>query len=96
MTNHSLPEDVLKALKTDSTASVLESVHKIVAKRISNLILLPVGRLGFDQKLGEFVLDSMLAAEFRTFVFRSLEVDVPFMTLLDKNTSVNSLAELIT
>ena len=34
----------------------------------------------------------MLAAEFRTFVFRKLEVDVPFMTPLAKKTSVESLA----
>ena len=37
----------------------------------------------------------MLAAEFRTFVFHALEVDVPFITLLAKDTSVNSLAQLI-
>lgn len=37
----------------------------------------------------------MLAAEFKTFIFRALEVDVPFMTLLAKDTCLSSLAQLI-
>ncbi|XXH01410.1 hypothetical protein Hte_007770 [Hypoxylon texense] len=44
-----------------------------------------------EQKLGEFGIDSMSAAEFRTSIFHALDVDVPFMTLLDKHTSVRSL-----
>ena len=92
---HGLPEEVAKALRDGSSASVLDAVRSIVAKKISNLILLPVEKLKPEQQLGDFGLDSMLAAEFRTFIFKALEVDVPFMTLLAKSTSVNSLAQLI-
>lgn len=92
---HGLPEVVAQALRDGSSASVLDVVRTIVTKKISNLILLPVEKLEPEQHLGEFGLDSMLAAEFRTFIFKALEVDVPFMTLLAKSTSVNDLAQLI-
>ena len=90
-----LPEIVAQALRNGSSASVCDVVPTIVTKKISNLILLPVEQLEPERHLGDFGLDSMLAAEFRTFIFRTLEVDVPFMTLLAKSTTVNDLAQLI-
>ena len=80
----------------NNTDLVFEAVRSIVAKKMSSLILLPLEKMRFDQKLSDFGLDSMLAAELRTFIFHQLEVDVPFVTLLDKGTSVNSLSTLIT
>lgn len=91
-----LPEEVAKTLRHPGDASMIEAIRAIVAKKIANLILLPVEKLRAEQSLGDFGLDSMLAAEFRTFIFHKLEVDVPFVTLLAKSTSVNSLAQLIT
>lgn len=102
-----LPEEVAKALLEQqqqnttengngNDSPVFQAVRSVVAKKMSNLILLPLEKMKFDQKLGDFGMDSMLAAEFRTFIFHKLEVDVPFVTLLDKGTSVNSLSELIT
>lgn len=93
---HRLPTEVTQALASGgSTTSVFDAVQAIVANKISNLILLPVEQLRPEQKLGEFGIDSMLAAEFRVAIFHALEVDVPFMTLLDKHTSVRSLTEII-
>jgi hypothetical protein len=63
---------------------------------MANLISLPEEKLQPGKKPGDFGLDSMLAAGFRTFVYHALEVDVPSITLLDKTTSVDSLAALIT
>ena len=76
-----LPEEVAKAMQQGAGGSVLDAVRTIVQKKIANLILLPVEKLKPEQPLGDFGLDSMLAAEFRTFVYKVLEVDVPFMTL---------------
>lgn len=91
-----LPAEVNEALRNgDGSATVIDAVRTLVAKKISNLILLPVEKLEPEQELGQFGLDSMLASEFRRYVFQALEVDVPFMTLLAKNTSVDSLAQLI-
>ncbi|KAI1142338.1 polyketide synthase [Hypoxylon sp. FL0543] len=94
--SHILPPEVAKVLASGgSIASVFDAVQNIVAKKISNLILLPVEQLKPEQKLGEFGIDSMLAAEFRTSIFHALEVDVPFMTLLSKQTTVRMLTEII-
>ncbi|TGJ85285.1 hypothetical protein E0Z10_g3506 [Xylaria hypoxylon] len=98
--SYSLPPEVAEALVSGlvsgrSTTSVFDAVQTIVARKISNLILLPVESLRPEQKLGEFGIDSMLAAEFRVSIFHALDVDVPFMTLLDKQTSVRSLTEMI-
>nr|UPN67566.1 hypothetical protein [Pestalotiopsis sp.] len=91
-----LPYEVARALASGGSAtSALKAVQAIVTDKISNLILLPAEQLRPEQKLGEFGIDSMLAAEFRVAIFHSLEVDVPFVKLLDKNTSVQSLAQLI-
>ena len=93
-----LPEEVRKALRDGSSGSgsVLDAVRAVVTKKISNLILLPAEQLAPDRRLGDFGLDSMLAAEFRTFVFKAFGgVDVPFMTLLAKETSVDGLARLV-
>ncbi|KAI0021210.1 polyketide synthase [Xylariomycetidae sp. FL0641] len=95
LAGHGLPASVAQALEGGSAPSVFAAVQDLVAGKMANLILLPAGQLRADQRLGEFGIDSMLAAEFRTAIFHAFEVDVPFMTLLDKQTSVRSLAEMI-
>jgi NADP-dependent 3-hydroxy acid dehydrogenase YdfG len=90
-----LPDELAKALKNGTPTSILDAISMIVSKKTSNLILVPVDKLRPDKKLGEFGLDSMLAAEFRTYIYHTLEVDLPFMTLLDKGATVNSLAHMI-
>ncbi|RAH64472.1 type I polyketide synthase [Aspergillus aculeatinus CBS 121060] len=93
-----LPADIARAMllrDQQDPKSMLPALRAVVSKKISNLILLPETELDPDRPLGDFGLDSMLAAEFRTFVFRTFEVDVPFVVLLQRNTTVNLLAELI-
>ncbi|KUM56794.1 hypothetical protein ACN42_g10406 [Penicillium freii] len=91
-----LPREIARALRDHKdTASVLDELRAVVSRRLSNLILLPESELEADRPLGEFGLDSMLAAEFRTFIFRTFEVDVPFVVLLKRSTTVNLLTALI-
>lgn len=92
----SLPAEVAKALaEGDGVTSLLDAVQGMVGKKMANLILLPQNKLRLDQRLGDFGIDSMLAAEFRTYIFHALEVDVPFMMLLDKSTTVGSLSAFV-
>ncbi|CAI7567668.1 unnamed protein product [Penicillium viridicatum] len=91
-----LPREIARALRDHKdTASVLDELRAVVSRKLSNLILLPESQLEADRPLGEFGLDSMLAAEFRTFIFRTFEVDVPFVVLLKRSTTVNLLTGLI-
>ena len=90
-----LPKELASALKGGKPASILEAVQEIVASKIANLILLPREQLDAETHFSKFGLDSMIAAEFRGYVFRMLDVDVPFMMLLEKDTNVKVLAQLI-
>ncbi|KAI9653143.1 MAG: hypothetical protein M1821_007683 [Bathelium mastoideum] len=88
-------DQITDALQASDDPLVMELVKTLVARKIANLILMKPEDLKPESKFSEFGIDSMLAAEFRGYIFRELHVDVPFMTLLDKGTSVNSLVELI-
>ncbi|KAL9616518.1 MAG: hypothetical protein Q9160_008611 [Pyrenula sp. 1 TL-2023] len=92
-----LPDEVARILMNGGglATNVLEAIRAVVTKKIANLILLPIEKIRPEQKLADFGLDSVLAAEFRTYVFRTLGVDVPFMMLLEKSTTINMLAESI-
>ncbi|KAL1869060.1 putative secondary metabolism biosynthetic enzyme [Paecilomyces lecythidis] len=92
-----LSEQVLKALRDTSrnNTAVLNALGDIISQKVSSLILLPEGKLKSDQQLGNFGLDSMLAAEFRAFIFHALGVDVPFVMFLSHTTTVDSLVTFI-
>ncbi|PWY84064.1 hypothetical protein BO83DRAFT_422713 [Aspergillus eucalypticola CBS 122712] len=91
-----LPEDIARALRDNQNVeSSLDALRAVVSKKMSNLILLPETDLKADQPLGDSGLDSMLAAEFRTFIFRMFEVDIPFLVLLKRSTTVNHLVDMI-
>ncbi|RAK85213.1 polyketide synthase [Aspergillus costaricaensis CBS 115574] len=91
-----LPGGIARALRDNQNVeSCLDALRAVVSKKISNLILLPENDLKTDQPLGDSGLDSMLAAEFRTFIFRMFEVDIPFVVLLKRSTTVDHLVDMI-
>ena len=83
---------VAKEIHFDTLTAALES---FIAEKIRNLLLLPADQLQPETPLSRFGLDSMLAAEFRQFIYRVFEIDVPFMMLLAKSTSVAGLATVV-
>ncbi|KAF2679525.1 KR-domain-containing protein [Lentithecium fluviatile CBS 122367] len=87
--------EIINALNSKAADSLLDAVKKLMSKKVSNLILVARGKLSLERRLGGFGLDSMVASEFRNFVYNSLEADVPFMALLDKDTTVGDIALLI-
>ena len=74
-------------------ATYYDALQTFVGRKISGLIL--QDDLDPERELGEFGFDSMLAAEFRTFVYNMFHVDVPFLLLLDEGVTVASLASII-
>jgi KR domain/Phosphopantetheine attachment site len=77
-------------------AALGEAVLTHVTKRFGNLVLLPQPQVDVSKPLGEYGMDSMIAAEFRTWFLQSFSVDIPFLTLLSKTTTVQSLSETVT
>lgn len=92
-----LPEQIVAALSSGdmAEATLLQNVQVLVAQKTCNLLLLQAQDLEAQTQLSRFGMDSMLAAELRQFIYHTFEVDISFLTLLAKSTSIASLAELI-
>ncbi|KAI2464934.1 putative polyketide synthase [Annulohypoxylon bovei var. microspora] len=83
------------ALDSGDKAAILTAVRDMIAKKMSNLILVPVAKLDVKTPLSDFGMDSMLAAELRQSIFSATGVDVLFLTLMDRNTNVMKLAGIV-
>ena len=81
------------AAALESGSSLPEAVLTVVSKKFSNLILIPLDKLDVAKPLAVMGMDSMLAAEFRTWFFQTFKVDIPFLTLLSKTTTIGTLSE---
>lgn len=88
-----LPSEVVNALEKGVTLA--DGILQHVAKRFGNLVLLSFAQVDVSKPLGQYGMDSMIAAEFRTWFFQSFGVDVPFLTLLSKTSTVQSLSEAV-
>ena len=88
-----LPAEVVDAL--EKGAPLAEAIVQHVAKRFGNLVLLPIAQVDVSKPLEQYGMDSMIAAEFRTWFFQSFGIDIPFLTLLNKTSTVRSLGEAV-
>jgi len=86
-----------KSLAADRDAPTLaEAVLRTIRRRFSSAILMPVDQIDDTKALAQFGMDSMIAAEYRTWMWGALKVDVPFLDLLSNQKSLSSLADFIT
>ncbi|KAF6801113.1 Polyketide synthase-nonribosomal peptide synthetase 3 [Colletotrichum musicola] len=76
-------------------ASLGEAVLRLVTKRFSNLILMPLEQVDDRKPLPQFGVDSMVAAEFRTWFWSTFEVDVSFLDIMSPQKSLRILAEFV-
>ncbi|CAG8973482.1 hypothetical protein HYALB_00011077 [Hymenoscyphus albidus] len=91
--NSGLPAELAAAL--EGGGDILDAVMGLILKRFSNLVLLQIDKIDVKRSLARFGMDSMLAAEFRTWFFQAFKVDVPFLTLLAESTTLSALGELV-
>lgn len=89
-----MPAEVAEAIATG--ASVEDAILKMISKKFSNLVLIPEDKLNLTKPISEVGVDSMLAAEFRAWIFQAFKVDVPYLTLLSAAATLTLLSELIT
>lgn len=75
--------------------AVRETITMIVVQRLANLILVPATKIERDMPLVKWGMDSMLAAEYRTWFFMAFGVDVPFLLLLGDAVTPNALGGLV-
>ena len=72
----------------DSLDTIL---HTILAEHLSKLILMEPESIGAHMYLADVGMDSTLAAQLRTYVFRATGVDVSFVLLMDAKSRVGDV-----
>ncbi|KAI1813021.1 reducing type I polyketide synthase 10 [Poronia punctata] len=87
--SHSLPPEMAKALEAGQTLTEAASTH--VRARFANLVLMKAETVALEKPLAEYGMDSMLAAEFRTWLYQTLNTDVPLSMLLGKTCTLGQL-----
>lgn len=88
-----LPADVAQGIETGQTLT--EAVLEHIQRRFGNLVLMKYEVVDAKKALAEYGMDSMIAAEFRTWFYQSFMVDVPFLMLLSKTCCLETLRDLV-
>jgi hypothetical protein len=73
-----------------SAETMQEAILRLVKKRFSNLILMPIDQLDENKPLPEFGVDSMIASEFRSWFWSVFRVDI-----MSPQKKLVSLAEFV-
>ncbi|RYP61682.1 hypothetical protein DL770_009733 [Monosporascus sp. CRB-9-2] len=75
-----LPVGVVRGL--DVGQPLTEAVLEHITRRFGNLVLMKYEAVDVKKPLAGYGMDSMLAAEFRTWFYQDFRVDVPMLVLL--------------
>lgn len=90
---NSVPESAAKSLSSEANAPSLQvAVSQLLRRKFSNLILVPHDQIGINEPLAKFGLDSMIASEFRSWLWSAFQVDIPFLDLLSPSETLGTLA----
>lgn len=79
--------------KAQEGTPVGDTIAVLVTTKFCNMILVPLERLNVASPLSTYGMDSMLAADFRSWLWRVFKVDVPFLDLLSPTMSLGGLVE---
>jgi hypothetical protein len=92
-----LPLHVAKILAAVSaqSSSLSEAILNAVARSFSNLLLIPKDKVDTFISIASVGMDSMIAAEFRSWFFNAFQVDIPFLDIMDTGTTLSSLAKTV-
>ncbi|KAK6516284.1 hypothetical protein TWF506_006193 [Arthrobotrys conoides] len=89
----SLPAEISKARKSGIALS--EEISKCVAKQFGDLVLMSASKVAMTRPLNEYGLDSMIASDLRSWFYQTFNLDVPFLVLLSKTTTLDSLSKSV-
>lgn len=73
--------------------SLRDALLRLVRKRFSNLLLVPVDQIEDNKPLTKFGIDSMIASEFRTWIWTTLRLEIPLLGLMDREKTLALLSE---
>ncbi|KAI9789487.1 MAG: Type I Iterative PKS [Peltula sp. TS41687] len=90
------PAALAKAFASEAAAATLnEAILGLVRKRFSNLILMPLDKVDNAKPLAQYGMDSMIAAEFRSWFWSTFKVDIQFLDILSPTNSLSMLSDLV-
>ncbi|RYP36601.1 hypothetical protein DL767_003305 [Monosporascus sp. MG133] len=75
--------------------SLHRAVLRLIGKRFSSLVLIPLDQVDSRKPLAHFGMDSMIAADFRTWFWNALKVDMSFLDLLSPVKNLEDLAAAV-
>ncbi|KAL2824216.1 hypothetical protein BDW59DRAFT_147657 [Aspergillus cavernicola] len=87
-----LPGEVVKQMEGGDTLS--QAVLDHIRRRFGNLVLMKYDAVDVDKPLAHYGMDSMIGAEFRSWFYQSMKVDVPLVMLLGNTCTLKSLREV--
>nr|ALQ32770.1 putative polyketide synthase [Fusarium aywerte] len=70
-------------------------IKNVVADRLSRLLWIPVEKLNLETSLNAMGIDSMIASEFRHWMYQTFKTNVSMMELLAQDMTVEKLAGLL-
>ncbi|RDA93312.1 hypothetical protein CP533_2039 [Ophiocordyceps camponoti-saundersi (nom. inval.)] len=92
----SVPSGAVSMIASEASAPTLrDAVLRLTKKRFGNLILMPADQVDDGAPLASFGVDSMLAAEFRTWFWNTFKLDVPFLDIVSPQKTLRNLAEFV-
>ncbi|KAI0898729.1 hypothetical protein F4806DRAFT_506709 [Annulohypoxylon nitens] len=84
----------LKAV--NSAEEKVSIVREAIAERLSKLLSIAVDELNVDKPLSQYGLDSLVAAELRSWLTKTLGVDITLLDLLSKGKNIADLITAVT
>lgn len=72
-----------------------EAILRLIKKRFSNLILIPLDQIDEQKPMPDFGVDSMIASEFRSWFWAVFRVDLPFLDIVSPQKSLLVLADFV-
>ncbi|KAI0864757.1 hypothetical protein F4860DRAFT_528465 [Xylaria cubensis] len=87
----------LKAAISESPDAVVRAISEHIAKRLSSILMIPFDNFELDgaASVASYGLDSMIGAEFRTWLFKEFGLDYPFQKLLASTLTFRKLSEAV-
>ncbi|TRX91638.1 hypothetical protein FHL15_007420 [Xylaria flabelliformis] len=71
--------------------SLEAAILRLVRKRFSDMILLRVDQIDDTKPLARYGVDSMIASEFRNWIWTTFKIDVPFLDLVSQDKTLHTL-----
>ncbi|KAH7316948.1 polyketide synthase-like protein [Stachybotrys elegans] len=88
-----MARSILGRFKSQSgAASLRELLLEVLVKKISDMLLTPKNQIDPDRAFAQYGMDSMIASEFRSWLWNSFHYDIPFLNLLSFQDSLGTIS----